>query len=304
MVGSRSRTSPLATGCITGLQKEMAETGKSRVQVEFSHCPRRTGICLMACRAMPCHAILFHLLTPSPWKNASALMQPLSCREIRRSCKALLPSILRSHTGICPSAADTPTLLCTTIGRSQYYLSIVGKAVKKLSRKERRSSYDEGGCMTSDIALSACPKALGRLVDWHILQAFPVARHLSCQSCTWRGPIGGSLADPPRKCSWQSPRDDPAASNQPRATQLRRIRHVLRQRGNSPGSSHPPAAPGAQLGRRQAASLWDISATGCCAATRGGRVHGVSVSGARCSEGRWWCDDEADCERVWTLSSS
>ena len=30
---------------------------------------------------------------------------------------------------------------------------------------------------------------------------------------------------------------DPAASNQPRATQSRRIRRVLRQRGNSPGSS-------------------------------------------------------------------
>jgi hypothetical protein len=30
---------------------------------------------------------------------------------------------------------------------------------------------------------------------------------------------------------------DPAASNQPRATQLRRIRHVLQQGGNSPGRS-------------------------------------------------------------------
>jgi hypothetical protein len=39
---------------------------------------------------------------------------------------------------------------------------------KKLSRKERRSLYEEGGYMTSDIALSARPKASGRLVDWHI----------------------------------------------------------------------------------------------------------------------------------------
>ena len=108
---------------------------------------------------------------------------------------------------------------------------------EKLSRKERRSSYKEGGCMTSDIALSARPRASGRLVDWHILQAFPVARRLSCQFCSWRGPIGGSSADLPRKCSWQSPRDDPAASNQPRATQSGRIRHVLRQGGNSPGRS-------------------------------------------------------------------
>jgi len=39
---------------------------------------------------------------------------------------------------------------------------------EKLSRKERRSSYEEGGCMTSDITLSARPRASGRLVDWHI----------------------------------------------------------------------------------------------------------------------------------------
>ena len=89
--------------------------------------------------------------------------------------------------------------------------------------------------MTPDIALSARPKASGRLVDC-IFQVLPVVRRLSCQSCSWRGPIGGSSADPPRKYSWQSPRDDPAASNQPRATQSRRIGHVLRQGGNSLGS--------------------------------------------------------------------
>jgi hypothetical protein len=35
---------------------------------------------------------------------------------------------------------------------------------EKLSRKEQRSSY-EGGYITLDIALSACPRALGKLVD-------------------------------------------------------------------------------------------------------------------------------------------
>jgi hypothetical protein len=105
---------------------------------------------------------------------------------------------------------------------------------EKLSRKERRSSYKEGGCMTSDIALSACPRAPSKLVNWHIFQAFPVARRLSCQFCSWRGPIGGSSADLPRKYSWQSPRDDPAASNQLKATQSGRIRHMLRQGGNLP----------------------------------------------------------------------
>jgi hypothetical protein len=91
--------------------------------------------------------------------------------------------------------------------------------------------------MTSDISLSARPRAAGRLVDWQILQVFPVARRLSCEFCSWRGPIGGSSADIRRKYSCQSPRDDPAASNQPRATQSGRTRHVLRQGENSPGRS-------------------------------------------------------------------
>jgi hypothetical protein len=41
------------------------QTGNQWVHVGFSHCPRRTGIRLMARRAIPCYAILFHLLTPS-----------------------------------------------------------------------------------------------------------------------------------------------------------------------------------------------------------------------------------------------
>jgi hypothetical protein len=82
--------------------------------------------------------------------------------------------------------------------------------------------------MTSDIALFARPKASGKLAH---SRSFPSSGVFSCQSCSWRSPIGGSS----KECAWQSPRDDPAASDQPRATQSRRIRHVLRQRGNSPG---------------------------------------------------------------------
>ncbi|PMD66213.1 uncharacterized protein K444DRAFT_607650 [Hyaloscypha bicolor E] len=56
-------------------------------------------------------------------------MRPLSRREICRSYKALTPLILRSYTGIRLSIAITPASLCTTISRSQYYLSIIGEAV-------------------------------------------------------------------------------------------------------------------------------------------------------------------------------
>ncbi len=57
---------PLAAGCTTGLQKRWQRRGNQWVHVGFSHCPRRTGIRLTARRAMPCHAILSHLLTPPP----------------------------------------------------------------------------------------------------------------------------------------------------------------------------------------------------------------------------------------------
>lgn len=41
-------------------------------------------------------------------KNASASIQPILRIEIRYSCNTLLPSILHSPTGICPSAAVIP----------------------------------------------------------------------------------------------------------------------------------------------------------------------------------------------------
>jgi hypothetical protein len=134
--------------------------GNRRVHVDFSHCPRITGI-RSAARVTP-------FSPPSDAisvKNASASMLPLSRREIRRSCKALSPSILRSHMPIrshYPHFAvhhDRPISVSSLDRR---------RGRENLSRKERRSSYEEGGCMTSDIALSGRPKASGRLADWHI----------------------------------------------------------------------------------------------------------------------------------------
>jgi hypothetical protein len=83
--------------------------------------------------------------------------------------------------------------------------------------------------MTSDIALSARPKALDGLVDWHIpgLSRRPASQLpiLQLARSNWRILQGMRVSY------------DPAASNQPRATQSRRMRHVLRRGGNSPGSS-------------------------------------------------------------------
>ena len=88
--------------------------------------------------------------------------------------------------------------------------------------------------MTSDIALSARPKVSGRLVDWHIpvpsrrpASQLPI---LQLQLVRSHSPI--LQVNTPVRASY-----DPAASNQSRATQSRRMRHVLRPRGKSPGSS-------------------------------------------------------------------
>ena len=152
-------------------------------------------------------------------------MQPISRREIRCSCNTLLPSILRSPTGICPSAAVIP-LRCAP--RSADF-SIISRSSATPRKAEQEGAtiivrgegvHDLGYCRI-------CPSASFRQTG--TFQSFPSSSVLAA--------IGRSLADPPRKCCWKSPRDDPAASNQPRATQSRRIPHVLRQGGNSPRNS-------------------------------------------------------------------
>ena len=76
-----------------------------------------------------------------------------------------------------------------------------------------------------------CPlrpsEASGRLVDWHIpgLSRRPASQLpiLQLARSNWRILQGMRVSY------------DHAASDQPRAAQSRRIRHVLRQGGNSPG---------------------------------------------------------------------
>ncbi|PMD16010.1 hypothetical protein NA56DRAFT_709393 [Hyaloscypha hepaticicola] len=90
-------------------------------------------------------------------KNASASIQPILRIEIRYSCNTLLPSILHSPTGICPSAAVIP-LRCAP--RSADF-----SIISRLSATSRKAEQ-EG----ATIILQA---------HWHIPE-LPVVRRLSC----------------------------------------------------------------------------------------------------------------------------
>jgi hypothetical protein len=76
------------------------------------------------------------------------------------------------------------------------------------------------GCIASDIALSARPKALDRLVR---SRSFPLS------GVSAANPVSGAvqLVNPPRNAPSRVLYDS-VASNQPRAIQLRRMRYVLR----------------------------------------------------------------------------
>lgn len=175
------------------------------------------------------------------------------------------------------------------------------RGCEKLSRKDRWSSYEEGVHDFGYCSLRPSEgfRQTGRLAH---------SRTFPSSGISAANPVAGAvqLADPSSECSWQSlvwscrfesTQGHAIKTDTTCAAATGKLTRKLPTR-------HPPAAPRAQLRRSQAAPSWDISATGCCAATRAGLVHGVSVSGARCSARRWRCDDEADCERVWTLSSS
>jgi hypothetical protein len=136
-------------------------------------------------------------------------------------------------------------------------------SVSSLDRRRRREKLSRGGrsddrskergCMTSDIAASARLQASGRLAHPRYSRRWRLSSHVG--SC--RAAIGRSSADPPSNAPGRASYD-PAVSEQPRATQSRRIRHVLRQgakRTRKLPTRPPLTALGAQLGRSQAASL-------------------------------------------------
>jgi hypothetical protein len=100
---------------------------------------------------------------------------------------------------------------------------------EELSRKGRRSSYEEG---VHDFGY--CPlrpsegfRQTGRLAH---SRSFPSSGVSAANPAAAAGavPFADPLRNAPVRVSY-----DPAASDQPRATQSRRIRHMLRPRGNS-----------------------------------------------------------------------
>ena len=102
---------------------------------------------------------------------------------------------------------------------------------EQLSRKERRSSYEEA---VHDFGY--CPhrpsegfRQTGRLAH---SSSFPSSGVSAANPAAGAVQLANHPRNAPGRVSY-----DPAASNQPRATQSRRIRHVLRRGGISPGSS-------------------------------------------------------------------
>ena len=110
--------------------RKMVETGKSKGSSRLlalrsqNRNPRRNPLYTVHA----CHAML-----GSPSLSVKIPRRQCSPSRAERSAAAARPRyrpILRSHTVTCSSAAINPTSLCTTIGRSQHHLSIVGEAVK------------------------------------------------------------------------------------------------------------------------------------------------------------------------------
>jgi hypothetical protein len=108
----------------------MAETGKSKGSSRLLALPSQNRNTRSGRRAMPCHAILSYILTPSPWKKClNVNAAPLVQRDPPQlqGPNAVNPAL--SYRNM-PIRSRYPTSLCTMIGRSQYHLSIVGEAVK------------------------------------------------------------------------------------------------------------------------------------------------------------------------------
>jgi hypothetical protein len=122
-------------------------------------------------------------------KIASASMQPISRREIRCSCNTLLPSILRSPTGICPSAAVIPLRCAPRLAD----FSIISRSSATPRKAEQEGAtiivrgegvHDLGYCRI-------CPSASFRQTG--IFQSFPSSG------------VSAALADPLRKCCLEEP---------------------------------------------------------------------------------------------------
>lgn len=153
--------------------------------------------------------------------------------------------------------------------------------------------------MASDIALSTRMMARGRLARSRFL---PSSAVLSCQSSIWRG-IGGSsavlLAEPRTNLP---PRISPGPGNQDQDKTCRGQGETHQEAADASFTCKTYGAARQEPGRVvRHFCYWLLY----CSKDRPGPRALLSVSRAPRGERRWvWCNDDADCARVWALSSS
>ncbi|KAG9243305.1 hypothetical protein BJ878DRAFT_125458 [Calycina marina] len=112
-----------------------------------------------------------------------------------------------------PIRSRYPTSLCPSIGRSQYHLWIVGETVKSRAGRSHDHRTREGGVW---LRISPSPPVRRLQADWHI-RVFSQSSGVSAANpAPAPGPV--PLADPPGNAPARVSYD-PAASNQPRATE-------------------------------------------------------------------------------------
>ena len=125
-------------------KKRWQRRGNQRVHVGFSHCPRRTGIRSVARRTRP-------LCQASPPSDAVSVKKCLGVNaapsRAERSAAAARPCC-RQSCALIPEYAHPQPLSHFAVHHDRP-ISVLSldrrRRREKLSRKERRSSYDEGG---------------------------------------------------------------------------------------------------------------------------------------------------------------
>jgi len=275
------RNSLLTAGCTTKLQKKRWQRQKNqRVYVGFLHCSYRIRIRFVTCQIL--------LLCHAPFssdaffvKNALTSMLPLLHREIYCSWEGLetVNSVLLSH---CASQSVNLSII------SQSSATSWKAEVKESNNHSKRRR----GHRTLNTALSACLKASNRLVHFRSFCCL-MSQLLSVQLMHFNWQIQVML--------WESL----AWSCCLKSAQVHAIKCIwnalLQKKGSSESCWHIYLSM-TQLGRSQTASLWDVYATDC-AAMCASQVHSISVFRMLCLEKQCWCNNKADCRRVWMLLS-
>jgi hypothetical protein len=120
-------------------------------------------------------------------------MQPLSRTEVHCSCKTLIPSILRSYRNMPIRSYYTHFTV-----HHDRPISVSSLDRRRGREKLRGGRSDDRSTRGGLHDLGYCPARLSEgFRQTGTFEVFPVVRRLSCKSCSWRGPISRSSADPP-----------------------------------------------------------------------------------------------------------